>query len=126
MTKHQQNMENLAKELYDWLSRRDLWGDNIMYFNGKAWSAHDEWNGESGKQIGEKLYEYEDKNPCTYFEYGNPDTLSMSFEGPLYDVLNAWDMPYFGGTEEKLQSIFRKYGLYFEYGHAWNLSAYKL
>lgn len=124
--KHQVKMQTLAMEIYSWCKKRDLWGDNIIYFNGKAWKSDNNWNGVQGKEIGEDLYEFEDRNPCTYFEYANPDTLSMSFEGSLYDALNAWDLPYYDGTEEELQAIFKKYGLYFEYGHQWNLSAYEL
>ena len=120
------SMQKLAKEIYDWCQAKDLWGDNIIYFDGKAWSAHDTWNGEKGKEIADELYEYEDKNPLHYFEYANPDTLSMSFEGSLYTALNAWDLPYYDGIEEELQAIFAKYDLYWELGNAWNLSAYKL
>lgn len=119
-------MQRLAKEIYDWCKEKNLWGDNIIYFNGKAWSAYETWHGEKGKQIAEDLYEYENRNPLDYFEYANPETLSMSFEGVLYEALNAWDLPYFDGVEEELQGIFNKYGLYYELGHAWNLSAYKI
>ena len=51
----------------------------------------------------------------------------MTFEGPLYEALN------YGGydenpwqTEEELTAIFRKYGLYYELGNAWNLTAVPL
>lgn len=115
-------MKKLAKEIYLYCRQNHLWGDNIIYFDGKAWSSYDEWSGVQGKEIAPELYEYENRNPRDYFEYCNPDTLSMSFEGSLYDVLNYG----FGTTEEKLQEIFGKYGLYFELGNAWNLSAYEL
>ena len=124
--KHQVKMQTLAMEIYSWCEKRDLWGDNIIYFNGKAWSNQPTWNGVEGKEIGEELYEYDNKNPEDYFEYANPDTLSMSFEGSLYTALNAWDLPYYDGIEEELQAIFGKYGLYFEYGYQWSLSAYEL
>lgn len=118
-------MEMLAKDIYNWCIKKDLWGDNIIYFNGKAWSSSSEWGGIDGKKIGDMLYEYEDKNPKDYFEYGNPNTLSMSFEGPLYEVLNA----YINGwtkLEQQFSKLFRKYGLYYELGYAWSLSAYEI
>lgn len=122
--KHQVKMQTLAMEIYNWCKKRDLWGDNIIYFNGKAWKSDNNWNGVQGKEIGEDLYEFEDRNPLTYFEYANPDTLSMSFEGSLYEALNGYW--YYSKAEEELQAIFEKYGLYWEFGHAWNLSAYEL
>lgn len=118
-------MELLAKDIYNWCVKKHLWGDNIVYFDGKAWSSSPEWNGVKGKQIGENLYEYMNKNPKDYFEYANLDTLSMSFEGPLYHVLNA----YVNGwtrLESQFAKLFDKYGLYYEMGYAWSLSAYKI
>lgn len=117
--------ENLARDIYDWCIKHDLWGDNIIYFNGKAWSSSSEWGGIDGKKIGDELYEYADKNPCDYFEYGNPDILSMSFEGPLNHVLNAY-VPGWVRLEEEFSNLFKKYGLYYEFGYSWSLSAYEI
>lgn len=115
----------LAIDIYEWCKKHDLWGDNTIYFDGKAWSNSREWAGVKGKEIAEDLYEYDDKNPKNYFEYGNPDTLSMSFEGSLNYVLNgyterAWKL------EEEFNKLFKKYGLYYEMGYSWSLSAYEL
>lgn len=117
--------EALAKDIYKWCKKHHLWGDNTIYFNGKAWSSSATWDLDKGKQIAEDLYEYENRNPLDIFEYANPSTVSMSFEGPLYHVLNG----YVSGWSKKqaeLQKLFEKYGYYFEYGHAWNLAAYAI
>ena len=119
------NMEILAKEIYDWCIKRGLWGDNCIYFDGKAWASWSEWHGEIGKQIAKNLYEYENKNPKDYFEYANPDTLSMSFEGSLNHVLNG----YISGwtkLEKEFSELFEKHDLYYEMGYSWSLSAYEL
>ena len=118
-------MEVLAKDIYNWCVQKGLWGDNIIYFNGKAWSSSEEWNGIKGKEIAENLYEYKSKNPKDYFEYTNPDTLSMSFEGPLYMALNGY-VGNWNKTEQKFAKLFEKYGLYYELGYAWSLSAYEI
>lgn len=118
-------MELLARDIYKWCVKKNLWGDNIIYFNGKAWSSSSEWSGVKGKQIGDRLYEYENKNPRDYFEYANPDTLSMSFEGPLYMVLNAY-VSGWTKLEQQFAKLFKKYGCYYEMGHAWNLSVYEI
>ena len=117
--------EALAFEIYEWCKSHDLWGDNIIYFNGKALSNDSEWGGVDGKQIFNDLYMYENKNPLDYFEYANPYTLSMSFEGALNHVLNRYVAGWIK-LEKEFDKLFEKYGLYYEQGHAWNLSAYEL
>ena len=118
-------MEMLAKDIYNWCIKKDLWGDNIIYFNGKAWSSSSTWSGVKGKKIAKDLYEYEDKNPLDYFEYANPDTLSMSFEGSLNHVLNGYSYGWVK-LEAEFLSLFEKYGYYYEMGYSWSLSAYKI
>lgn len=118
--------EALAKEIYDWCVTHELWGDNCMYFNDKAWAAWDEWHGEYGIKIDENLYEYQNKNPRDYFEYTrDPNYFSMSFEGPLYDVLNS-NVVGWVNLYDEFMNIFEKYNVYAEFGHAWNLSVYDL
>lgn len=116
--------ELLANDIYNWCIKHELWGDNCIYFNGKAWASWNEWHGEQGSQLNERLYEYKNRNPKEYFEYANTETLSMSFEGPLYRVLNAYT-PGWVKLESEFGKLFEKYGLYFELGHAWNLSAFE-
>ena len=119
------NFEKMATEIIEWCKANGLWQDTAIYFGGKAWATWNSWGyrgEEIGKEIAEGVFEYSDKNPLDYFEYANPDTLSMGFEGPLYDVLNT----YVGGwvkLEEELLAIFKKHGYYYEMGNAWNLSA---
>lgn len=115
----------LAKDIYDWCKKKDLWYDNTIYFDGKAWSNSSDWAGVKGKRIAKDLYEYEDKNPRTYFEYANPETLSMSFEGGLYSVLNGYVQGW-SKLEEEFLKLFEKHGCYYELGNAWNLTVYKI
>ena len=115
----------LAIDIYEWCKKYNLWGDNIIYFDGKAWSNCKECGGTKGKKIAEDLYEYKDRNPLDYFEYANPKTLSMSFEGSLNHVLNGYVHGWVN-LEEQFSKLFKKYGLYYEMGHAWNLSAYEI
>lgn len=115
--------EELATEIFNWLVDNELWVDICIYFNGKRWSTDD-----NCKEFcyNERRYFEDIADPKDYFEYVNePNILSMSFEGPLYEVLNG----YIRGCdklEEQLRNIFEKYGLYYELGHAWNLSAYEI
>lgn len=115
----------LAIDIYEFCKKHDLWEDNTIYFDGKAWSNSETWTGVKGKKITEDLYEYDDKNPSNYFEYANPKTLSMSFEGGLNHILNGYTRGC-AKLEEQFSKLFEKYGLYYEMGYAWSLSCYEI
>ena len=119
--------KQLAIDIYEWCVKHDLWGDNTIYFDGKAWSNSKTWAGENGKKIADDLYEYENRNPKDYFEYANPNTLSMSFEGTFYEVMNSYlDLSYCWRLQEQFSKILEKYGLYYELGYAWSLTCYEI
>ncbi len=121
MTKKQK--EHLAKEIFEWLVEHEMWVDVAIYFNGKRWSTH---NKETNEFCYNEHKYYEDvAEPRDYFEYVNePNILSMSFEGPLYHVLNAY-IPGWVKLEDEFNKIFEKYNLYIELGNAWNLTCYE-
>ena len=114
----------LSIDIYEWCKKHDLWGDNTIYFDGKAWSNSETWAGVEGRKIAEDLYEYDDKNPRDYFE-GGSSLLSMSFEGSLNYVLNG----HMGGwikLSGQFYKLFEKYGLIFEMYNSWNGNAYEI
>ena len=110
-------IEQFANEVMDYLIKHELDMDVCIYYNNKRMSNKYNWRNFDEPP---KLVIEENISPFDYFEYANYDhILSMSFEGPLYDSLN-----YSGYAEEGLHDLFEKYGVYWELGHAWNLSAY--
>ncbi|MBO5969936.1 MAG: hypothetical protein J6S14_15720 [Clostridia bacterium] len=124
----QTELGKLALEIYEWCKSHHLWGDNTIYFDGHAISNCRRWGDTPADAVLSeegRLYYYKDKNPRDYFEYVNPNGLSMSFEGELYDVLNAYT-PGWTKYEDQFRKIFERHGWYYEMGHAWNLSTYKL
>ena len=116
--------EQLATEIFNWLNKHEMWVDVHIYFNGKCWST----NNKDGTEFcynESRYFEYE-ADARDYFEYvREPNILSMSFEGGLYDVLNAYAYGW-GRLSDEFRRIFEKYGLYFELGHSWNLSCYEI
>ena len=117
-------IEQLAKDIHEWLVNHEMWVDVNIYFNNKCWSTS---NKEHTKFCynENKYFEYE-ADPKNYFEYvAEPNILSMSFDGTLYDVLNRYCYRW-TKLESEFNKIFEKYGLYFELGNAWNLSCYKI
>lgn len=113
------NIEELANEIITFLNSHCLADSVSIYFNNKVMRSKGKWDADYN-YIPNWITE-EDVGPHEYFEYAAYDhILSMSFEGGLYDLLN-----YRGGiTAEKFLAIFEKYGLYYELGNSWNLSAY--
>lgn len=113
------NIEELAKEIISFLEKEKLASGVSIYFNNKV--MRDRGDYDDNYNYVPKWETTEDVNPHDYFEYCAYDhILSMSFEGALYDVLNYT----FGRKEEKFGAIFEKWGLYYEFGNMWNLSAY--
>lgn len=111
----------LAKMIYDFLLTHEMWMDIAIYFNGICWSTnHKDENGNfQFRYNGEPFITEAD--PHDYFDYVGP-TLSMSFEGALYDVIN-----YTGGKLlDEFNQIFNRFGMYYELGNAWNLSVYPI
>lgn len=117
--------EKLAKEIYDLCIKYNSWIDVAIYYNGKrmvSWYENDK---------GKTQYDYngaphiEDNcDPKDYFDYvREPNILSMSFEGPVYEALNGYGNSQFA---QDFYSLFSKYGLYYEFGESWNLSAYEV
>lgn len=116
-------IEELATEIFNWLVDKSLWVDVCIYFNGKRWSTSNKDNTEFC--YNERKYFEDMAEPKNYFEYvREPNILSMSFEGDLYDVLNGYAYGW-GKLSDEFRGIFAKYGLYFELGHAWNLTCYE-
>lgn len=113
-------LHDLAVDIIEWLQKHDMFTDINIYVNGLKYSDDELLSDLTEKTKLGYYYVFYDYNPEQYFEYCNPDTLTMSFEGPLYDMLNYSC----GDEEEDFKDIFRKYGLYYELGNSWNLSAY--
>lgn len=110
-------IEQFANEVMNYLIKHELDMDVFIYYNNKRMSRKYDWRNLDAPP---KLIIEENISPLDYFEYANYDhILSMSFEGPLYDSLN-----YSGYAEDGLHDLFEKYGVYWELGNAWNLSAY--
>ena len=115
--------EQLATEIFNWLVEHEMWVDIAIYFNGKCWSTSNKDHTEFC--YNEHRYFECEANPKDYFDYvREPNILSMSFEGSLYEVLNGY-VSGWTKLENEFRKIFEKYGLSFELGNAWNLTCFE-
>lgn len=108
-SRKQARNEDLATELIQYLLDSDLNTDVYIFWNGKRWD-------------GTKRFVEDGHSPLEQFEYGNPETLSMTFDGPLCSSLYYGE--YGWGVHEKVTEICNKHGYYWEFGHHWNMSCY--
>lgn len=119
----EERRELLATEIFNWLVDHEMWVDVQIYFNGKCWSTSNKDHTEFCYNE-RRYFEYK-AEPKDYFEYvREPNILSMSFEGSLYEVLNAY-VKGWEKLEDEFRKIFEKYGLYFELGYQWSLTCYE-
>lgn len=102
-------IKQLADEIVEFLKEEDMVMSTCIYYNNR--------------RINDGVLEKGRFDPHDYFEYAAYEhILSMSFEGSLYEVLT-----YSGGQRlDKFIEIFNKYGLYYERGNSWNLTAYPI
>lgn len=113
---------DFANEIYSLLLENGMWIDTYIYTCGVCL-------GTSNSELTEFRYNgspfmFSDE-PTNRFEYvRDPNILSMSFEGPLYDILNGYT--HNREFENKFEKIFKKYGVYYELGDTWNLTCYPL
>ena len=84
--------------------------DTRIYFGNKCW----DYNG------GEKTV-IKDIKGSEFTEYANDQTITATFEGEIYDHVNAyngWDFI------NELDELLEVYGYYKELGNAWNFALY--
>jgi len=123
-TEFRNKQGKLAKDIIDFLLKHEIFDDTFIYVNGKRYGTYDgEGHYNYGTNSIDNVYVEEDKDPKNYFEWAGK-YLSMSFEGPLYDILNyGWEFN--SKLEPEFREIFHKHGFYYELGNAWNLTAVK-
>lgn len=111
----------LANAIRKWLLDHDMWQDVTIYFDGKAYGTHDPENGKFYYNDRSHLVEY-DADPSFYFDYVNPDNVSMSFEGPVCHMLYYGEYP---RLKKSFDKIFESFGIYYEFGDHWNFTCYE-
>ena len=118
--------EKCARDIIDWMIKHGLWIDTAIYVNGKRYGDYDGKDYHYGNTW-DCVFVEDNMNPRDYFEFAG-DFLSMSFEGPLYEILNYYN-DFIQGYDDKMieefNQIIGKYGAHFEMGDAWNLTLYK-
>jgi hypothetical protein len=112
--------EKLAEDIKSFLIKYEM-EDTRIYFNGKAYCF------SSARKDKSQPYELiENIKGSKFFEYANDETVSMSFEGELYDLVNyeAFNSSWKRKLLDEFENIFKKHHCYYELGYSWSLSVY--
>lgn len=121
MKKEEQN-EAFRDELMDYINSLGSWYDVHIYCNGHYYGSNK--HGEDGTlchtKAGTPYYDLGLADVEKQIKYANPESITMTFEGPFYSDIN--ENPAVG---EKLNEIGKKYGVYYEQGYAWSLAFYE-
>lgn len=108
-TKSSSKMRLIAIDIEKFIRKYDLDTDVAIYFDGVRWMYD-----SSGKKKVEKA------KASRYMDYANDKTLSMSYEGDFYDIMNGNENTW--ALEEEFSKLLAKHGYYYEKGNAWNLT----
>lgn len=118
--------ERCAFEIINFLIRHSMWIDTSIYVNGKRYSCYD---GEHHQydNTWDCVFREDNMDPAKYVEY-NSKFLTMTFEGPFYDIVNYYfpNSKYCDKILAEFDDIIKKYNKYYELGYAWSLALYDL
>lgn len=117
-----EKMDSLAFDIIDFLLEEEMFTMVNIYVNQKCLSSDPGQHDETIHRNEGIVYVTNECDVTQILKYSNPDTITMTYEGPLNFTLNQGS----ARIEHKLSALFRKYGLYFEFGHAWSLAGYKI
>lgn len=99
----------LADDIKDFLIDNSMATDTRIYFNGIAYDS-----------TSHNTYQtMEDIKGSTYCEYADDDSVTMCYEGDMYDMMNYGSSP---RTLEQFRKIFTKHKCKYEVGYAWSLT----
>lgn len=122
--KEQTRNTNLMIEIIEYMQKHELFEMVNIYTNGHLYSSDKTDKDFTTKttKYGE-YYDYGTYDVTEQIEYNNPNTITMTFEGPFYNAYNGNYGNY--KTEDDIRKICDKYGLYAEQGYAWSLALYE-
>lgn len=116
-SEHRELMETIADRLRGIFQENNVWQDATIYFNGQAYVSGED----------EGVDEYVDSTD--YVAHANPNTVTVTYEGPLKTAMNHGEYNTDTGTTEwtvcmNVQSMLRSYGYYMVINTSGNFTIY--
>jgi hypothetical protein len=113
-TREEKN-QYVADTIKNWLLENNVGGDTRIYFNGMCYSSSG-----YGENTTYKLLK--NKRASDYTKYANNETVTVTFEGDFYSIMNY---NYCTGLRDSFDELIKKLGYHYELGEAWNISLYE-
>lgn len=112
-----EKIEKMAKEILEFLIKKEMAYDVLLFFNDKFMCYKRDWR---RPEVAPWLITKTDVDPHDYCKYFPDDHIfSMSFEGDFYDCVN-----YTGKYMTQFKNILKRYGLYYELCDSWHLTVF--
>lgn len=108
-------LEQLFQDLKKFVEKYEF-EDVYIYYKGNRYNLDE--------QKGILRWQENTAVATDYMIYGNNDTISVSFEGELYSIMNYPDSEMAVRIKKEFNELTLGTNLYCEYGEAWNLSYY--
>lgn len=109
----EEKIQELAYKIAELLKKHECHHDVAIYFSEKrlcTFNDEYEWELQEG-YVG-----------TDFSEYANNDTITMTFEGYFYELINyMWD----GKVVSEFRKLIQEYGYNYELGNAWNLTLWE-
>lgn len=115
--------EEFRDRVMDCLKEHGAWYEVAVYCNGRKYVSEGLDSQEAATHMtgqGTPYYDCGEWDVADVLPYHNAESLTLTFEGPLYHMINYGD----GTIEDALNKIADDYGQYLEGGYAWSLAFY--
>ena len=118
------SMQSVAIKLIDFLSSKELFSNVQIYAGNKRFSSEKLNSDQIQKRTKNNNVYYIDNdiNITEYIENADPKTIGLTFEGPLYELINYEDYDFIYTLTEKFIS---EYKLYFDMINSFSIAAYR-
>lgn len=114
--------KQLIDDIISYLYKYDAVSDVVLYAGNRRYVFTENTDCELYVHKAGPVYISSEKIDVTrYVKYSNPDTVTMTFEGELYRIINEYSNSH---ACREFRHIFKKYGCYYEQGYAWSLAVY--
>lgn len=107
-------IKKLAQEIMQLLDKHEVGYQTAIYVDGTKYS---QFQTEGHWDIAQGV------RGSQYTEYANDETITMTFEGYFYEIMNYGRMSY---VLEEFNELVESFGYSYELGEAWNLALYAI
>lgn len=112
------NKKKIVNGLFQVFKKHKVVDDVVFYFDNQRATVD---------RITGKLKVQKGFNVRDYMKYCNENTVSVSFDGPLFEIMNGYASENLSeAIDKEIERVLAPYGLFYELGNDWNFSLYDI